>query len=59
MLSSLCNRYLQGQISKKDVEAKANYIMFKRYNPSILGRVLKREVVDFLMILGEIGFIDQ
>lgn len=53
MLPSLCNRYLQGQISKKDVEAKANYIMFKRYNPSILGRVLKREVVDFLMILGE------
>lgn len=59
MLPSLCNRYLQGQISKKDVEAKANYIMFKRYNPSILGRVLKREVVDFLMILGEIGYIDQ
>lgn len=59
MLPSLCNRYLQGQISKKDVEAKANYIMFKRYNPSILGRVLKREVVDFLMILGEIGSIDE
>lgn len=59
MIPSLCNRYLQKQISKKDLEAKANYIMFDRYNPLILGKVLKREVVDFIMILGEIGEMED
>lgn len=52
-LPSLCNKYLQKAISNKELGVKANYIMFKKYNPLILGKVLKREVVDFLMILGE------
>ncbi len=53
ILPLVCSRYLKKEIPLKELVTKANYIMFDRYNPSILSRLLKKELFDFIMLLGE------
>lgn len=49
----ICKRFLNGEISKKEISQKANYILFDKYDPNILGRLVKKDLIDFLMVLGE------
>ena len=53
MLPLACSRYLKDEILLEDLVSKANYIMFDRYDPSMLGRLLKKNLFDFIMLLGE------
>ena len=56
MLPIMCNSYLKKEITSKELSEKANYIMFDKYNPSKVGRLVKKEVFDFLMLLGEADY---
>ncbi|HHX99541.1 TPA: hypothetical protein GX533_02600 [Candidatus Dojkabacteria bacterium] len=56
MLPLACARYLKNEILLEDLVSKANYIMFDRYNPSMLSRLLKKDLCDFIMLLGEADY---
>lgn len=56
MLPLACSRYLKKEILLEDLVSKANYIMFDRYNPSMLSRLLKKDLCDFIMLLGEADY---
>lgn len=56
MLPLTCSRYLKDEILLEDLVSKANYIMFDRYNPGMLSRLLKKDLCDFIMLLGEADY---
>ncbi len=53
MLPIICKQYLNGERSAKDLTDKANYIMFSKYEPLVLSRLLKRDLYNFIFDLGE------
>jgi len=55
-LSDKCKKYIQGDITDKDISKYASMILYSKYNPGIIRDALSDRVFDFLMLLDEFLF---
>jgi hypothetical protein len=52
-LPLLCRRYKNQKIKAEKLQDYASTLLYKKYNPNVLYRILDRNLYDFLMLLDE------